>query len=206
MAGRLKLFSLALTAGLILTFGGACAHQSLPVTDGVTPLERNEYNEIIRKATVKTTHYAGLYQTFQADMTILSSEVQTAILRQRAYFLQWDQKQFQSEREKMLQENSAYSKFFLRFFSPEHEYDDLHKGKTIWRVYLEMNNQRFEGKVKKMTEKFVELQTIFPHMDRFSTPYEITFNVPMATVERNDCKVILTSSLGNAQYAFPMQK
>lgn len=184
----------------------SCAHQMPPVENGVTPLSERDYAEILRKTTVKTNQYAGLYQTFQADMTMETSEMQTAALRQRAYFLQWDQKQFQMEREKVLQDNSAYSKFFLRFFSPEHDYDDLHKGKTIWRVYLELNGQRFEGKVRKLTEKYVELQTIYPHLDRFSTPYEISFNVPMVTVEKADAKVTLTSSLGSAQYTFPMQK
>lgn len=191
---------------LFIAMLAGCAHQTLPVAGGVTPLAENEYAAIIRKATVKANQYAGLYQTFQADMTIESNEVQTAGLRQRAYFLQWDQKQFNTEHEKILQENSAYAKYFLRFFSPEHEYDDLHKGKTIWRVYLEMNGQRFEGKVKKLADKFIEVQAIYPHMDRFSTPYEITFSVPMSTVEQTGSKVTLTSSLGNAQYVFPMQK
>ena len=190
---------------LILLVAG-CAHQTLPVAGGVTPLSDKEYSDIIRRATVKANQYAGLYQTFQADMTIETTEVQTAGLRQRGYFLQWDQKQYNTEREKILQEASAYAKYFLRFFSPEHEYDDLHKGKTIWRVYLEANGQRFEGKVKKLTEKHVEVQTIYPHMDRLSTPDEITFNVPMGTIEQAESKVTLTSSLGNAQYVFPVMK
>lgn len=186
-----------------------CAHtavDSAPLANGITPLPEQEYAEVIQKNTVKTNQYAGLYQTFQADMTIENSEVQTAALRQRGYFLQWDQKQFQTEREKGMQENSAYAKFFLRFYSPVHDYDDLHKGKTIWRVFLEINGQRLEGKVKKLSEKFVELQTTYPHLDHFSTPYEVTFSVPMTTVETTPCKVTLTSSLGTAGFAFPVKK
>jgi len=168
----------------------------------VTPLSDEEYASVIRRNTTKTNQYAGIYQTFQADMTIQSSEVQTAGLRQKAYFLQWDERVYQREREKMLQENSAYSKFFMRFYSPERDYDDLHKGKTIWRVYLDFNGQRIEGKVKKLFDKYVEIQTIYPHFDRFSTPYEISFNVPMSTIEKTSCKVTLTSSLGAADFIF----
>ncbi len=94
----------------------------------------------------------------------------------------------------------------MRFFSPDHEYDDLHKGKTIWKVYLDFGGSRFEGKVKKMSDKYVELQNIFPHLDRFSTPYEITFNVPMSTIEGGPSKVTLTSSLGSAEFKFPPGK
>ena len=74
------------------------------------------------------------------------------------------------------------------------------------KVYLEYQGSRFEGKVKKMAEKFVEIQTIFPHIDRFSTPYEITFNVPMTTLETGPAKVVLASSLGTAEFKFPGTK
>lgn len=165
-----------------------------------------EYASVVKKYTVATNQYSGFYQTFQADMTILTTEMQTASLRQRGGFLQWDQKQYQQEREKMLQEASAYSKFFMRFFSPEREYDDLHKGKSVWKVFLDFNGQRFEGKVKKSSDKFIELKTVYPYLDRFSTPYEITFNVPMSTVEKGESKVTLTSSLGSAEFVFPGAK
>lgn len=172
----------------------------------VQPLGEAEYATIVKRNTSKSDQYSGFYQTFQADITILNTEVFTANLRQRGHFLQWDQRTYQSERDKVMQEAAAYSKFFMRFFSPENDYNDFHKGKTIWKVYLEYQGSRFEGKVKKMTEKFVELQTIFPHLDGFSTPYEITFNVPMTTLESGPAKVVLTSSLGNAEFKFPGTK
>ena len=184
----------------------SCAHQVPTVTNGVDPLSTREYQNIVRTNTSKVNQYTGFYQTFQADMTILTTEMQTAALRQRANFMQWDQKQYQMEREKLMQESSAFAKFFMRFYVADHDYDDLHKGKTIWKIYLDFGGQRFEGKVKRNTDKFVELQTIYPHFDRFSTPYEITFNVPMSTVESGPSKVTLTSSLGTAEFLFPGKK
>src|SRR5262245_38726425 len=178
---------------LVLILAG-CASKPIVGQNTVTPMDSLEYSSLIRKHTVGTDQYRGFYQTFQADMTILTTEVQSASLRQRGNFLQWDMKQYQTEREKSLQEANAYSKFFMRFYSPEKDYDDLHKGKTIWKVFLEFSGNRFEGKVTKMPEKAVEVMTLYPHMDRFSTPYEITFNVPMTTVEQGASKVVLTSS------------
>lgn len=171
--------------------------------DTVQAMDSSEYDHLIRKHTAHTDQYSGFYQTFQADMTVLTTEVQAASLRQKGAFMQWDQKKFQAEREKALQEANAYSKFFMRFYTPDRDYDDLHKGKTIWKVYLEYSGSRFEGKVSKMSEKVIEVTTLYPHMNRFSTPYEITFNVPMTTVEQGAAKVILTSSLGQAEFSFP---
>ncbi len=165
-----------------------------------------EYLSLLRKNTSRADKYSGFYQTFQADVTILTTEVQSSVLRQKAHFLQWDQKQYQQEREKSLQESNAYAKFFMRFYSPERDYDDLHKGKTIWKVFLEYSGTRFEGKVAKLSDKLIEVKTLFPNMDRFSTPYEITFNVPMTTIEQGTSKLILTSSLGSAEFSFPVGK
>ena len=127
-----------LILALTVFFLGCSSNSVKPQSDGiVTGTSAEDYGQLIAKNTAHTNQYSGLYQTFQADVTVLTSEVQTASLRQRAAFMQWDQKQFQTEREKMLQEDSAYAKFFLRFFSAEHDYDDLNKPKTIWKVYFE---------------------------------------------------------------------
>ncbi|MGE4130885.1 MAG: hypothetical protein AB7F86_04570 [Bdellovibrionales bacterium] len=183
-----------------------CASTPKLTSDSIQPMDSDSYIKLIQRNTAHTDQYSGFYQTFQADVTILTTEVQAASLRQKGHFLQWDQRQFQSEREKSLQESNAYSKFFLRFFSPDKDYDDLHKGKTIWKVFLDYSGRRFEGKVAKMSEKMSEVVQLYPHMDRFSTPYEITFNVPMTTIEQGEVKIILTSSLGQAEFSFPVGK
>lgn len=192
---------------VLLSLATACAHHPRSLRpNAVVPLERDEYGRIVSQYTSKADQYSGFYQTFQADVTILNSEVLSAALRQRGAIQQWDEKQYQTEREKMLQDNSAYAKFFLRFYSPDRDFDDMGKGKSVWKVYLDISGQRLEGKVKKLKDKYLELQTIYPHYDHFSTPYEITFNVPMATVENAASKVTLASSLGTAEFSFPGKK
>lgn len=181
----------------------ACALNPVAVPSPVEPLSPTEYGQLMAKHTKRTNQYSGFYQTFQMDATLRTTEVLTAELRQRAHFLQWDQRQFQQEREKALQDASAYAKVFLRFFTPDRDYDDLGRPKTIWKFYLDFGGNRFEGKAKKVTEKLIEVQTLYPHFDRFSTPYEITFNVPMTTIEKGDAKLIITSSLGTAEFVFP---
>lgn len=190
----------------ILLSLAACSSFPKQSPNVVGAMDETPYTHLVQRNTARTNQYSGFYQTFQADMTMLTSELQNEALKQKARFLGWDQRQYQSERDKMTQESTAYSKFFMRFFTPENDYNDLHKGKSIWRVYLDYGGSRFEGKVKKITDKFVEVQNIYPHLDRFSTPYEITFNVPMATIENGPSKVTLTSSLGTAEFKFPAGK
>lgn len=198
----ISIFLILATLGILAN----CASKPIQGLNVIEPLSDSEYTEIIKKNTSRANKYKGFYQSFQADLTILTNEAMSASLKQKGAFLQWDEKQYQSEREKSVQEAAAYSKFFLRFFAPEKDYDDLSKAKTIWKIYLEFNGTRFEGKVKKLTDKLIELQTLYPHMDRFSTPYEITFNVPMSTVETGESKVVLSSSLGSAEFVFPVKK
>lgn len=188
---------------LIVLLLSGCAQNPVVSSSPVETLSQTDYNALIEKHSKSTNQYSGFYQTFQMTATLRTTEVLTAELRQRAHFSQWDQRQFQQEREKALQEASAYSKVFLRFYVPDRDYDDLGKPKTIWKFYLDYNGNRFEGKAKKMTDKFVEIQTLYPYFDRFSTPYEITFNVPMTTIEKGDVKVTVTSSLGTAEFGFP---
>lgn len=194
------------TTGFVALFLIACQSAPVQVVNAVTPPPAREYGQLIEKNTQKADKYSGLYQTFQADVTILTNEVIASTLKERGAFLQWDEKQYQAEREKAVQENAAYSKFFLRFYTPDRENDDLNLPKTIWKVFLEYNGNKFEGKVRKLSEKTVELQKVYPHFNRMSTPYEVTFSVPMSTIESGSSKVVLSSSLGSAEFVFPVKK
>lgn len=183
-----------------------CAQTQIANPSQIEAIPAEEYRQLIAKNTGNANEYSGLNQTFQASVTIETGEVESALLRQRGVFKGWDQHQFQSEHEKAVQEAQAYSRFALRLFTSDHDYDDADKPKTIWKTYLEYGGSRFEGTVKKMKDRQVELLSLFPYTDKFSTLYEVTFNVPMTTIEQGQCKFILTSSLGSAEFKFPKVK
>ncbi len=186
----------------IFLVAAGCTQIPINAPSATPPLAKSQYVNLVKQNTKSTNQYSGLYQTFQADVTILTSELQSESLKQKAQFQQWDARRYQLEREKMLEENAAFAKFFLRFYTPERDYDDLDKSRSIWKIYIDYNGNRFEGKVSKISDKLVEIQHLYPHMDRFSTPYEISFNVPMATIEQGKIIVTLTSSLGTANFQF----
>lgn len=164
--------------------------------------ERN-YRRLIKRMTQSVDRYNGLYQTFQADATLMTHEMQAALLERRGYFLRWDARHAQEEREKSLQQMANETYIVLRFFSPESEYDDLEQSNSVWKTYLESNGIRYEGQARKLREKSAELLTLFPNHNRFSTMYKVTFKVPTSAVESAGAQVILTSTLGTADFKFP---
>lgn len=167
--------------------------------------KNDDYLADLKSLTRSTDQYSGLYQTFQADITFLNTALQTTMVQRQAEFMQWDEKKTQQERERAFQSMAAQTKFFMRFYTPESEYDDFTKGNSMWKIYLEQNGLRHEGKVKKV-DRVSEVQSLYPHSDRFSTPYEVTFNVPTAATESSGAKVTLTSSLGKAEFTFSAGK
>jgi hypothetical protein len=183
-----------------------CAQTQVAQLSPLESMPAKEYAALIAKNTGDANQYSGFNQTFQASVTIMTAEVQAAVLRQRAVFKGWDQRQYQAEHEKAVQDASAYSHFALRLFTSDKDYDDADKPKTIWKTYLEINGSRFEGTVKKMKDRAIELQTLFPHTDKFSTVYDVSFSVPMTTVEQGRAKFILTSGMGGAEFTFPTGK
>jgi hypothetical protein len=164
--------------------------------------DRGDYEKLVARQTRSVDKYSGLYQTFQASVTLLTTDVLTEQLQVRGEFLSWDATQTQKERDRAFQDAAAATRAFLRFYSPETDYNDLNKGTSIWKIYLEQGGKRYEGQVRKSPEKLVELQMLYPHLDRFSTPYEVTFKVPTSAIDGAPVKVVLTGSLGTGEFEF----
>ena len=169
---------------------------------GTSAYEDEQYYSLEKSLTRSTDQYSGIYQTFQADFTFENTALSTAMVAKRARFLQWDAQKAQKERDRSFQELSTESKFFLRFYTPDSDWDDLSLGTSIWKIYLDVNGSRYEGKATKMSEKLVELHDLFPKMDRFSTPYLVTFPLPSSGLENTHFTITLTSAAGKAVFSF----
>lgn len=169
---------------------------------GCQSAEKIKYDNVIHTNTRAQKVYAGFHQSFEANITAHTREVTQAVLNQQAEFRGWDDQTLQLELQKANDQRLNQSLFFLRFFVPESDYDDLHKPNSIWKIYLTVDGQRFQGKVKKDFSKLVEIQTIYPFFDRFSTAYEVTFPIGRPSLEGRNYTILLTSSLGKAEFNF----
>ena len=166
----------------------------------VQNVTEDRYIPIYKRYTQTVKEYSGFHNTYEARMTFQHSQLNTMRLRRKGHYLRWSLDRFQKEREKLFQEMSTEARGFLLFYTPEIEYDDLNKPNTIWKVYLEFDGQRYEGKAVKAKEKRIELQAQFPDIDAFSSSYFVTFPLPTSVVEDQAFTIILTSSVGTAKY------
>lgn len=190
-----------LSFGLLFTF--ACSTgPNLKGNEG-SFISSHDYRKIVDQFSKSQKRYEGFYNTYELNATILNSEVQNAQLKKKTEFLQWDDSTTKREREKIYQEMSSAAKFFLSFYSPESDYNNLHKPDSIWKIYLEIDGNRYEGKVKKLSDSYLILQQLYPYHTRFSTAYEITFLTPMSSLENKPATLTLTSSAGTANLIFP---
>lgn len=165
----------------------------------------DQLQSVIDQHTKFFRKYDGLYETFRAHATLLTAATQIAILDKRAAFLQWDTKQLSDEREKSRQEMATQTTVFLQFYAPDTDYNDLNRYNTIWHVYLDVDGHRFEAKIRKAHGKPIEFQAIYPNYDRFSTAYDLTFNISSSDVARRGAKLVLASTLGEGAFVFPAE-
>lgn len=180
----------------------ACASTQKNSLTGEPAQTLSDYRDTIEKNTRFFRKYDGFYESFRAYATYLTPEVRNAMLTRRSEFLEWDSRMFQLERDRSNQEMATQTQFFLQFYTPNSEYDDLAKNNTIWNIYLEIDGRKFQGKVKKGRNKRVDYQALFRNFDGFSTPYEVTFPVSTTDAIRHKTKLVMASSVGEAEFLF----
>lgn len=194
---RCKLFCLIL---VFLILGCATENKQDP-TEPPPKLSTSEYKAVVDKYSRKDEQYQGFQNTFFIVATLMTSEMWAEQLDQKRFYFQWDPVNFGKQRDKVMQKQSSTTEVFLSFYSPIKEHNDLNKASSIWKVYLEVDGQRYEGKVEKAKEKYVELADLYPYHPRWSTGYHISFSVPTSAAERG-AKFTLTSSLGQTQFVY----
>lgn len=164
---------------------------------------KKQYEELINQNSKTKKEYSGFHQAFEATITPLNQVIQTAVLERKAELQDWPMAKLESEKKELDEKRLTHSHFFLRFFAPETQYNDLHQPDTIWKIYLVVDSQKYEAsKIKKDFSKLVELSTLYPYFDRFSSGYEVEFPIGQASLDKKAYKIILTSSLGKAEFLF----
>lgn len=167
----------------------------------------SQHLKTIKSFTRKKEINRGFYNQFKVWITQLNTEVLDSLLNREALSFHWSRDEFNERRMKADQESSFQSKVVISLFTSEDWQNDLSKGKfSIWKVYLEFENVRYLGKMKRMNRTNSELKILYPHHSHFSSLYEIQFDIPMSRVEQETSKVILTSHLGTVEVLFPPLK
>ncbi len=186
---------------LSFLFVAACATR-LPLIAGVKDISSGEYSSLVEAKTQKSEVYDGLYNKLTVQLTRVDAEMTENILAYSAKLSQWSEAVYQDEKSKMISNHSTQTEFFLSFFVPEKKHDNLNIKKTTWKVYLDVNGQRYEGIAVRNKSLFLDLEAIYPHHNRWSTAYTLTFPVSTASTEGKNLTVTITGPIASTQVKF----
>lgn len=160
----------------------SCA--STPETkEGVPSVNVNSYENLVEKNTQNIESYNGLANQLNVHATKMDTKMTEAMLSRSAQIYQWNATLFQEEKNKAMIEIATKTIFFLSFYTPERNHNNLTALKPIWKIYLDVGGQRYEGKATKIKTMLADLESLYPHHNRFATPYKIEFSVPTAQTE-----------------------
>lgn len=191
---------------LVLILSGCASQQldrSVTPAESTAPGVTGSYQNRIEKYSAGDSEYAGFYNNFEYKGTILNTEIRNALLEKQGQYYQWDRTKAVFEREKSDREKVAETRVFLTFFTPDRRNDNLSDVRSIWRVYLDVNGQRYAGKVERVRTLLAELQALYPYHTRWNTPYVVIFPVSTSTVENQPMTFTITGPLGTRSVQFP---
>ena len=196
-----KFLSFALSLTFCTLFLLSCVTQ-LPVADGIKEISTSDYESMIQKKTEKIEVYSGLYNQMTASATRMDGEMSEAYLSHSARLLQWSAAQHQLERSKIISQGTEKTEFFVSFYTPERKHNDLSSNKSIWKIYLDINGQRYEGTAKKIKSQLTEVETMYPWHNRWSTPYTVTFPIAAALADGKPAVLTFTGTVTSGQIKF----
>lgn len=192
-------FGLIVTAVMVNLSSCVTPHQN-PNLPSLIPA--SDYFSAVTDHTETRKVYDGFYQTLQVSGTFLNTQVLRAQTDHKARIYQWSQDQYNSHRSEIENGLSRETKFFISFFVPDRKHDDLNKPRTLWKIFLDTNGKRYEGKAEKLKSVLAEIQSLYPHHTRFSTAYIVTFPVPTSQVEHSEAKFTLTGPVTSTSLEF----
>lgn len=187
---------------LFSLFQISCASTTKSGADVGGRMSDGEYESLIKKNTRHDLQYDGFYNKFEVHATFINTEVQTALLQKMSDTFSWKEFEAQKERDKMFQENAKQTKFALSFFVPSVRLNDLHKGTSIWKIYLEVDGERYDGRTTRRNGKLEDIQAQLPYHNRWSVPYDVAFNIPLSGVEGKSITLVITSSQGTSRLSY----
>lgn len=179
-----------------------CSCAMTPKTDRMKLMSDDEIHEAIEKGSAESQVYSGLYNVMNLSGTLINSKVREGLLHQQARSYQWDESQMNAEKLKVDEKNKTQTELFLSFYTPERKQDDLNKGQTSWKLFLDVDGKRYEGKATKMKLQTTEIQSLYYHHNRFATPYMISFPVSVASIESKPAVFTITGPSGSTQLKF----
>jgi len=174
----------------------------LPTPQGIKEISTSDYESLVESKTQKTEVYDGFYNKLTVQATKIDADMSESITAYSAKLSQWNLDKYNEEKSKLIMTHSTTTEFFMSFYTPERKHDDLSQKKTSWKIYLEVNGQRYEGKATKVKSLYLDLEALYPHHNRWSTPYLVSFPVSTPSTEGKKMTLTVTGPLATSQLQF----
>lgn len=197
----MNLFKSTLIAAAF-SFSTVSCVTSLPVPAGVPEISTSNYEDLVTQKTKKIEIYDGLYNKLTVSATWLDSSMTLGTLAHNARLSQWQELKYRDEKAKVIEKHTNNTEFFVSFYTPERKHADLSSSKTSWKIFLDVNGQRYEGKATKIKSMLSEIQALYPYHNRWSYPYTVLFPVPTSEIENKPATLTVTGTLGSAQLKY----
>lgn len=170
--------------------------------DGVPVISVSEYEDLVAKKTRNVESYDGLSNQLNVSITLVDSEMAEGILARSSQIYEWNSTIFQEERAKSNANLATKTEFFMSFYTPERANNNLTSLKPVWKIYLDVNGQRFEGKVSKVKSSLADLQALYPQHNRFSSAYKVEFPIATSLTEKQDQLLTITGPSASVKLKF----
>tara|TARA_B110001454_G_C12723326_1_gene436685 strand:- start:46524 stop:47129 length:606 start_codon:yes stop_codon:yes gene_type:complete len=187
----------------IIGLAVSCSHKDISPSPNIKLISESDYLQTVKRNSRQQQVYSGLYNSIDLTAAVVNTEVSEAQVDQMARVFIWDEAKYTQEKATADGKLRKEAEFFVSFFTPERKHDDLNKNKTLWKIFLDVDGKRYEGKTTKIKLLTEELQSLYPFHTRFSTPYSIVFPVPMKNIESaNTIKLTITGPVGTSTVDF----
>jgi hypothetical protein len=164
---------------------------------------RSDYLKTLEASSAGDKQFSGLYDNFEFRATLLRRPVAETLHRRLTQIYAWDQETAEQKRAESEQEMTDKSLVWLSFFTPSGKDDNLDKKNAIWKTYLVVDGQRYEGIAKKSKQSLSEAQELFPYHTRWATAYTLEFPIPTERLTGRRVELVITGPLGRRQVIFP---
>jgi len=161
---------------------------------------QNKYRKSIENSSAGDHQFSGLYHNFEFKVTVLNAETNALVINRKAEFYHWDADKLQEALQK--NQSSDKTKCFLSFYTPNPSDDNLSTKKSIWKIYLTHQGQRYEGVAKKARINLTEAKALYPYHNRWATGYYIEFPVSPSLVTLENLQFEISGPLGRRKVTF----
>jgi hypothetical protein len=185
---------------------GTSDNDRTSVNNNPALVPETEYYSQIEKNTQQKIVYDGLVNVLNASATLMTTSAVLAQVDHNARVFQYNTGEYATEKGTAQSNLAQQTEIFLSLFIPEKKFDDLAKKTTRWKIFLDVNGQRYEPKIIKIKRLYAEVASLYPNHTRWSTPYKLIFPVATSISENTPIKLTLTSPLVSTTIEFNQPK